>query len=114
MRGSVSSTPMSILAPDNRAPEMSVRARRRTGRRWGWPLAFVDVNNDTFPDLILGQSNPNRDSHVLVNDGTGYFSQIGFICLTLIWMVILTSWRPQWESKNHYSISTTAMAFSIH
>lgn len=42
---------------------------------WYTTSEFVDVNNDTFPDLILGQGNPNRDSHVLVNDGTGYFSQ---------------------------------------
>ena len=39
MRGSVSITPMNILASGNREPEMSVRARRHTTRRWSRPLA---------------------------------------------------------------------------
>jgi hypothetical protein len=43
---------------------------------WYTTSEFVDVNNDTFPDLILGQGNPNRDSHVLLNDGTGHFSKL--------------------------------------
>ncbi|MEW5873151.1 MAG: FG-GAP-like repeat-containing protein [Chloroflexota bacterium] len=38
---------------------------------------FVDVNNDTFPDLILGDAGDDLeggpDSHVLLNDGRGYF-----------------------------------------
>jgi hypothetical protein len=37
---------------------------------------FADVNNDAFPDLILGQGNPNRPSHVLLNDGAGHFAQM--------------------------------------
>jgi hypothetical protein len=44
---------------------------------WYPSCQFADVNNDTFPDLILGQGNPNRPSHVLLNDGTGHFSQMG-------------------------------------
>jgi hypothetical protein len=43
---------------------------------WYTTSEFADVNNDTFPDLILGQGNPNRPSHVLLNDGTGHFSQM--------------------------------------
>lgn len=43
---------------------------------WYTTSAFADVNKDTFPDLILGQGNPNRDSHVLLNDGSGHFSQM--------------------------------------
>jgi hypothetical protein len=43
---------------------------------WYTTSAFADVNNDTFPDLILGQGNPNRDSHVLLNDGGGHFAQM--------------------------------------
>jgi hypothetical protein len=39
---------------------------------------FVDVNNDTFPDLILGDAGDDLaggpDSVVLLNDGTGHFS----------------------------------------
>lgn len=35
---------------------------------------FTDVNNDSFPDLILGGENIPTDSVVLLNDGTGYFS----------------------------------------
>ena len=39
---------------------------------------FVDVNNDTFPDLILGDAGDDLeggpDSLVLLNDGTGHFS----------------------------------------
>jgi hypothetical protein len=43
---------------------------------WYTTCKFADVNNDTSPDLILGQGNPHRDSHVLLNDGTGSFSQM--------------------------------------
>jgi len=43
---------------------------------WYTTSAFADVNNDTYPDLILGQGNPNRGSHVLLNDGTGHFAQM--------------------------------------
>jgi hypothetical protein len=39
---------------------------------------FVDVNKDTFPDLILGDAGDDLDggpdSLVLLNDGTGHFS----------------------------------------
>ncbi len=39
---------------------------------------FIDVNNDTLPDLILGDAGDDlaggSDSLVLLNDGTGYFS----------------------------------------
>lgn len=43
---------------------------------WYTACEFADVNNDAFPDLILGQGNPNRDSHVLLNDSSGRFSQM--------------------------------------
>ncbi len=42
--------------------------------------AFVDVNNDTFPDLILGDVGDDLgggpDSLVLLNNGSGYFSRL--------------------------------------
>jgi len=42
---------------------------------------FVDVNNDTLPDLVLGDSGCGDppdvcDSLVLLNDGTGHFSHL--------------------------------------
>jgi len=42
---------------------------------------FVDVNNDTFPDLVLGDGGcgwpeDGPDSLVLLNDGTGHFSHL--------------------------------------
>jgi hypothetical protein len=41
---------------------------------------FVDINNDTFPDLILGDAGDDLeggpDSLVLLNDGTGHFSYL--------------------------------------
>jgi len=41
---------------------------------------FVDVDNDTFPDLILGDAGDEgeggTDSHVLLNDGSGHFSYL--------------------------------------
>jgi hypothetical protein len=41
---------------------------------------FVDVNNDAFPDLILGHSGDDLeagpDSLVLLNDGTGHFAHL--------------------------------------
>jgi hypothetical protein len=41
---------------------------------------FVDVNNDTLPDLILGDSGDKleggTDSYVLLNDGSGHFSYL--------------------------------------
>ncbi len=43
---------------------------------WYTTSAFADLNNDGSPDLILGQGNANRDSHVLLNDGAGYFSDV--------------------------------------
>ncbi len=43
---------------------------------WYTESEFVDVNNDSFADLVLGQANPNRNSHVLLNDGTGQFTQM--------------------------------------
>ena len=35
---------------------------------------FVDVNNDTFPDLILGADNSSLNSAVLLNEGNGFFT----------------------------------------
>ena len=43
---------------------------------WYTTAEFVDVNNDNFPDLVMGQGDPNRNSHVLLNDGSGKFSQV--------------------------------------
>jgi hypothetical protein len=43
---------------------------------WYTTSEFADINNDTFPDLILGQGDRDRDSHVLLNDGTGRFSRV--------------------------------------
>ena len=41
---------------------------------------FADVNNDTFPDLILGDAGDDltggTDSYVLLNDGRGYFTYL--------------------------------------
>jgi hypothetical protein len=41
---------------------------------------FVDVNNDAFPDLILGDAGDDleggKESHVLLNDGRGYFTYL--------------------------------------
>jgi hypothetical protein len=44
---------------------------------WYTSAAFADINSDGSPDLILGQGNPSRDSHVLVNDGAGRFYDAG-------------------------------------
>jgi hypothetical protein len=35
---------------------------------------FVDINNDGFPDLILGADTITKTSAALLNDGSGYFS----------------------------------------
>ena len=43
---------------------------------WYTTSLFADINNDSFPDLILGQGNPKRDSHVLINDGSGHFTEV--------------------------------------
>jgi hypothetical protein len=43
---------------------------------WYTASQFADVNNDTFPDLILGHGDPGRDSHILLNDGTGHFAKV--------------------------------------
>jgi len=45
-------------------------------RNWYIACQFADVNNDGSPDLILGQGDPNRYSHVLTNDGTGHFTKL--------------------------------------
>jgi hypothetical protein len=45
-------------------------------QNWYTASQFADVNNDGFPDLILGQADPNRYSHVLINDGTGRFAKL--------------------------------------
>jgi hypothetical protein len=42
---------------------------------WYTACRFADLNNDGSPDLILGQSDPDMYSHVLLNDGTGRFPQ---------------------------------------
>jgi len=51
-------------------------AQRDLTENWYTWSVFADVNKDHFPDLILGQGNPYLDSHVLLNDGTGRFSQL--------------------------------------
>ena len=43
---------------------------------WYGSCQFADVSNDGSPDLILGQGDPNRYSHVLTNDGTGHFTRL--------------------------------------
>jgi hypothetical protein len=40
---------------------------------WNTAAGFVDINNDGFPDLIMGQGDPNKKSHVVLNDGQGSF-----------------------------------------
>ena len=41
---------------------------------------FIDVNNDTFPDLVLGDAGDDleggHDSYVLLNNGVGYFNYL--------------------------------------
>jgi hypothetical protein len=43
---------------------------------WYTACRFADLNNDGAPDLILGQSDPDMYSHVLLNDGTGRFPRV--------------------------------------
>jgi hypothetical protein len=38
--------------------------------------AFVDVNGDGHPDLVLSANSSSAQSVVLVNDGTGHFSEL--------------------------------------
>lgn len=45
-------------------------------RNWYTTAEFVDINNDKFPDLIMGQGDPDRNSHVLLNDGSSKFSEV--------------------------------------
>jgi hypothetical protein len=52
------------------------QAQRDVSQNWYTSSEFADVNNDGFPDLILGQGDPDRDSHVLLNDGGGRFSKV--------------------------------------
>jgi hypothetical protein len=42
-------------------------------RNWYTSSLFADINNDGYADLILGQAETNKESHVLINDGTGNF-----------------------------------------
>ncbi|MCB2223841.1 MAG: VCBS repeat-containing protein [Actinobacteria bacterium] len=44
-------------------------------RNWYTSAGFADVDGDADPDLILGHGDPGRDSHVLLNDGSGAFTQ---------------------------------------
>ncbi len=50
-------------------------AQRDLSENWYTASAFADVNSDGFPDLILGQGE-RPHSHVLINDGTGHFTQL--------------------------------------
>ena len=45
-------------------------------KNWYTTAEFADINNDNFPDLIMGQGDPDRDSHILLNDGSGKFSEV--------------------------------------
>ena len=45
-------------------------------KNWYTTCLFSDINNDEYPDLILGQGDINRESHVLINDGTGHFTRV--------------------------------------
>ncbi len=45
-------------------------------QNWYTASQFADLNNDGYPELILGQGDPNRYSHVLLNDGTGHFTKV--------------------------------------
>lgn len=47
---------------------------RNTLINWNTAASFADINNDDYPDLILGQGDPNKKSHVVLNDGQGSFS----------------------------------------
>lgn len=54
---------------DGRIPEEV----RNTIINWYTAASFADINNDNFPDLILGQGDPDKKSHVALNDGEGSF-----------------------------------------
>ena len=45
-------------------------------KNWYTTSLFADINNDGYADLILGQGDIGRDSHVLLNDGTGHFTRV--------------------------------------
>ena len=45
-------------------------------KNWYTTSLFADINKDGYPDLILGQGEVNKDSHVLLNDGTGHFARV--------------------------------------
>ncbi len=41
---------------------------------WYTTAEFSDLNNDGYPDLIGGQGDPNKSSHIYWNNGSGEFS----------------------------------------
>ncbi|MBT3313822.1 MAG: VCBS repeat-containing protein [Anaerolineae bacterium] len=41
---------------------------------WYTTAGFGDLNNDGYPELIGGQGDPNKSSHIYWNDGFGKFS----------------------------------------
>jgi len=43
-------------------------------RNWNTAALLVDINNDTYPDLILGQGDAGKFSHVYLNDKNGGFN----------------------------------------
>ena len=42
-------------------------------KNWYTTAGFGDLNNDGYPDLIGGQGDPNKLSHIYWNDGSGKF-----------------------------------------
>jgi len=42
-------------------------------RNWYTTCGLVDVNNDHYPDLILGQGDSYKPSHVYLNNGSGQY-----------------------------------------
>ncbi len=45
-------------------------------QNWYTSVGFVDADGDGDPDLVLGQGDAAKHSHVLRNDGTGRFTKV--------------------------------------
>lgn len=47
-------------------------------RNWNTASLLADINNDAYPDLILGQGDAGKFSHVYLNDQNGGFNSSSF------------------------------------
>ena len=77
-------------------------------RNWNTAALLADINNDAYPDLILGQGDAGKFSHVYLNDQNGGFNSSSFELPISAWERM----NQRWISVRSISITMDGLTCS--